>query len=227
MRRFLCVSCLIFSGLLDQTPCLGAPACTEPGKARWGIKSSVREHADVAEAKFVRLRDLLYLPDPPDVHKDDARYRETLIPAFENPLYIHEGEIITTKGWVHLVATEGNDCEYHIQVSDDPTVGDNCLIVEVPMDDAISIKSPVLREQANAVREFVRRRFTKGPEPSAGGIVMMHQAYVYITGQLFYADAHIGGQPQGKKGMKAATLWEIHPITAMSFAPLKKEHHAH
>jgi len=35
---------------------------------------------------------------------------------------------------------------------------------------------------------------------------------------MFYDDAHVGDQPRGKKGMKAATLWEMHPVTAIAFA---------
>jgi hypothetical protein len=54
------------------------------------------------------------------------------------------------------------------------------------------------------------------------GNVMKHEVYVFVTGQLFYDDAHVGDRPRGKKGMKAATLWEIHPIEAMSFAPPPK-----
>jgi hypothetical protein len=32
----------------------------------------------------------------------------------------------------------------------------------------------------------------------------------------------VGDQPRGKKGMKAATLWELHPVTAIAFAPQPK-----
>jgi len=40
---------------------------------------------------------------------------------------------------------------------------------------------------------------------------------------LFYDDAHTyekdGGTGRGKKGLKSKTLWELHPVTAMAFAP--------
>lgn len=48
---------------------------------------------------------------------------------------------------------------------------------------------------------------------------MMHPVFVRITGKLFYDDAHVGMAPRDKKGMKAATPWDLHPVTAISFAP--------
>jgi hypothetical protein len=45
---------------------------------------------------------------------------------------------------------------------------------------------------------------------------------VTVTGALFYDDAHVGDQPRGKKGMKASTLWELHPVTAIGFAAAAK-----
>ena len=39
-----------------------------------------------------------------------------------------------------------------------------------------------------------------------------------VAGQLFYDDAHVGDQPRGKRGMKAATLWELHPVTHIAFS---------
>jgi len=43
-----------------------------------------------------------------------------------------------------------------------------------------------------------------------------------MTGQLFFDDSHVGDAPRGKKGMKAATFWELHPVTAISFAPVPR-----
>lgn len=47
---------------------------------------------------------------------------------------------------------------------------------------------------------------------------MQRPPFVTVTGQLFYDDAHVGTEPRGKKGCKAESLWEIHPITAIVFA---------
>jgi len=33
-----------------------------------------------------------------------------------------------------------------------------------------------------------------------------------------HAIVHVGDPPRGKKGCKAATLWELHPVTEIHFA---------
>jgi hypothetical protein len=93
----------------------------------------------------------------------------------------------------------------------------SCVIVEVPKDDPAFVASALLREHAKTVREFIRSKLLKGQEPSPRGSVMQHPPFVEVTGQLFYDDAHVGDQPRGKKGCKAATLWELHPVTAITF----------
>jgi hypothetical protein len=193
--------------------------CTEPGKARWPIKSSVISIAALGNPQAVALTDLLALADAPGVTKNDANYQDRLIPAVANAAGLKEGDIVVVEGWLHLVAKEPNDCEYHIQISASQTDGDHCLIVEVPLEHVVSVPAAGLRSRVKAVRSFVRTKLLKGKEPGSGGNVMQHPPYVRVVGQLFFDDYHIGDQPRGKKGMKAATLWEIHPIVAMEFAP--------
>ena len=38
------------------------------------------------------------------------------------------------------------------------------------------------------------------------------------TAHRVYDDAHVGDQPRRKRGMKAATLWELHPVTHIAFS---------
>ena len=52
----------------------------------------------------------------------------------------------------------------------------------------------------------------------SGGNRLCSIPYVEMTGQLFYDDAPVGDSPRGKKGCKAATLWELHPVTELRFA---------
>lgn len=190
--------------------------CTAPGKERWPIKSSVTDLS--AQPLEVPLADLLALADATGVKHNDPRFQSARIPDAADGKALKEGQIVSTTGFLHLVATEGNDCEYHIQISESPTDGNHCLIVEIGRDDSTSIADPALRAKATAVREFVRTKLLNGKEPVGSGNVMQHQVFVRVTGQLFFDDAHVGDQPRGKRGMKAATLWEIHPITSLEFA---------
>ncbi len=46
---------------------------------------------------------------------------------------------------------------------------------------------------------------------------MSSPPFVHLRGQLFYDASHVGDPPRGKREMKAATIWEIHPVVAMWF----------
>jgi hypothetical protein len=49
---------------------------------------------------------------------------------------------------------------------------------------------------------------------------MAQRPFVRVTGQLFFDDSHAKRpEERGKKGMPAATAWEVHPIVALKFAP--------
>jgi hypothetical protein len=188
----------------------------KPGVERWPIKTSVPAGADLSLGKSVSYADLAKLDDPPGVQKNDHRYQSARIPMFTNALGVKEGDILTTTGWLHLVAGE-SDGDYHIQISDQQDSQASCVVVEVPKDDPAFVASALVREHAKTVREFIRSKLLKGQEPSPRGSVMQHPPFVEVTGQPFYDDAHVGDPPRGKKGCKAATLWELHPVTEISF----------
>lgn len=190
-------------------------ACHEPGHARWAVKSSVPTGADLSHPTHIALADLLTLGEPvPPVTKDDARYSKKRIPAFDNPLHLKEGDIVQTEGWLYLVATESNDCEYHIQIANDSLNGSPCTIVEVPKATAKSVPNAALRAKIKSVRNLVKANILNGKISK----VLTKAIYVRVTGQLFYDDYHIGDAPRGKHGMKAANLWELHPLVAFEFA---------
>ncbi len=190
----------------------------KPGIERWPIKTSLAEGADPAHAKSIAFADLIALGDVPGVKKDDPRYQDARIPAFSNSLNVKEGDIVTVRGWLHLIALE-TDGDYHIQISDSAASGDHCLIVEVPDPDPAFTATADLRPTFASIRDFLKAKTLANQDPSPRGSVMAHPPYVEVTGQLFYDDSHVGDPPRGKKGMLAATLWEVHPVVALKFAP--------
>lgn len=115
------------------------------------------------------------------------------------------------------MAFEANDDEYHIQLSGSKESGDNCLIVEVP--DSKNTDDEALKAKYEAVRTFIRERILHGRKPGSGGNIIGGRAYVSVTGQLFFDASHTHNQVRGKKGMRSNSLWEIHPIIDMKFAP--------
>jgi hypothetical protein len=169
------------------------------------------------------LADALNLQKLTDVKKNDTRYADTRIT--DQP--VKEDTLVTISGWLYLVAFESDDCDFHIQISpqprtsaDPPTMDDDCIIVEVPSGQfATSIA-----DQVEGVRQWVIDNLLNKTAPAIGAVhVMSHPVFVAVTGALFYDDAHVflpdGGTGRGKKGMQSKTLWELHPVTSIAFAP--------
>jgi hypothetical protein len=187
----------------------------KPGTERWPVKTSLAAGASTAQT--IPLSELLAMGDVDGVTKDDKRYQSERMPAQSGAKH-KEGDMLSTTGYLHLVAGE-TDGDYHIQISDSPDSGDHCLVVEVPNPDPEFEKDATLQPKFEAVRTFIKTKLLKGKDPSPTGSVMQHQVYVTVTGALFYDDSHVGDPPRGKKGMHAATLWELHPVTDIVFAP--------
>ena len=113
MGRFFLVLVLVVSAAGQQA--------TKHGVERWSIKTSVPA-GKTAKAKAVDLADMLALAEVKGVTKDDKRYQSARIPADAGEKF-PEGTLISTTGWLHLVAGE-TDGDYHIQISNSATSGD-------------------------------------------------------------------------------------------------------
>jgi len=199
-RHLLCVSLLLVLAVNTQAK------EQKPGVERWAIKTSIAKVVDSPTP--MDFDEVVALPDPPSAAHNNK--------DFQKVRYHGEGQIVSVRGYVYLVAGEP-DGDYHIQISKSPTSGDHCIVVEVPKDDPTYVQDPYVREKAGAVRQLIRDKLLNGREPSSSGFVMQHPPYMEFAGALFFDDAHVGDAPRGKKGMHAATLWEIHPIIGVRF----------
>jgi hypothetical protein len=189
----------------------------KPGKERWAVKTSVvttGKHRSLTYDKFLKLSQ----PEAPaGFDKDNDRFPGTS----GEP---SEGDIVTVHGWLQLVAYESGkgDEDYHIQISASQADGDNCIIVEAPNPDFIDDAG--LKQESSDIRLWVRTKLLHDPqkEPSSGGNKMVHPVYVTATGQLFFDASHKeSGDPgggRGKRGMNAGTVWELHPLTKLTFS---------
>ena len=199
-----------------------------PGVDRWEVKTNV---TSTAAPKRVKLGKLLALPL---LGKEfsDKNYPDKLIPAKVGGT-LHEGDMITTTGYLHLVALEKaagkKDGDYHIQLTLSPDWGDSCFIVEIPYAQFVGSS---IKDDCEATRAFIREKLTNNKEPKTSGSVMADPVYVRVTGQLFYDAIHANGMRnpdpakrsyRGKKGgqptpMHSYTAWELHPVTHIEFA---------
>jgi hypothetical protein len=210
------------AGTKSETPTskTAATGQCQVGHERWAIKTSLPAGVNLASSQPTALEKLLALPNPQGVSHNDSRYETERIPAFDNDLKAKEGDLLTTTGWLYLVATEA-DCDYHIQISDKartldspPAPDDNCLIVEAPKPDFVADAN--LSARVSQAREYIKAKLLRGSEPSTRGSVMQHAVCVQVTGQLFYDDAHVESNGQvelrGKREMHSRTPWELHPV---------------
>lgn len=180
---------------------------------RWQVKTTLAPDADPSRGTQVALADLIALGDAPGVAKSDRRFQTARIPEPIGRLRLREGQIVTTRGWLHLVAHPADD-DYHLQLTTSRENGNGCLIVEIP--DPQKIGDARLRPLADAARQWVRDHALGGDKPKKKGTALDTPIFVTVTGALFYDDAHVGEPPRGKRGMLAGTLWEIHPVTSIA-----------
>ena len=216
---------LACASLVLSVTAVAAPLpCLKPGIERWPVKTTLPTPA--AKAHTMSLADALKLQQLEDVKKNDARYATTRIGS----LPVKEDKLVSISGWLYLVAFESDDCDFHIQISprpltsaQRPTKEDNSMIVEVPSGQ-YATKIP---GQVEAVRQWVIDNLLAKTPPRINSVhVMRHPVYVKVTGALFYDDAHVyladGTTGRGKKGLQSKTLWELHPVTLIAFAPHPK-----
>jgi hypothetical protein len=182
---------------------------------RWQVKTSLAPDADPARATAVPLADLIALPEVPGVTEGDKRYQTERIAGPVGRSGLREGQMVTTRGWLHLVAHPADD-DYHLQLTASQASGDGALIVEIP--DPQKVGDARLRPLADAARRWVRDRALGGQKPKKKGTELAPPIFVTVTGALFYDDAHVGEPARGKLDQRAATLWEIHPVTAIDAA---------
>ncbi|MGA9671006.1 MAG: hypothetical protein WBQ94_17485 [Terracidiphilus sp.] len=197
--------------------------CLKPGTERWPIKTSIPTGARTIEMSLAEALSDSRLPPLVNVKANDPRYRASRIG--DQP--VKENILVTISGWLYLVAFETDDCDFHIQLSpqprtltNPPTADDNCIIVEVPSGEyATKISS-----QVEGVRDWVVLNLLHNNDPRIGSVhVMQNPVYVTVTGALFYDDDHVYKADhttgRGKKGMESKTLWEVHPVISIAFAP--------
>jgi hypothetical protein len=225
LRSVAFIFCITLLSFLAGAANSGAAPlpCVQPGKARWPVKISLPTAAHTTKMLLTDALSDGNLPPLKDVKTNDPRYRTSRI----NDQPVKENKLVTISGWLYLVAFEADDCDFHIQlspkphtISNPPTSDDNCIIVEVPSGEyATEISTKV-----EGVRDWVVLKLLHSTEPKIGSThVMKHPVYVTVTGALFYDDDHEykpdHSTGRGKKGMESKTLWEVHPVTSIAFAP--------
>src|SRR5258708_31713932 len=125
---------VVFSVVGSIRPDHGCP--TAGAHHRWGVKTSAVE----GPITNVSLQDLQRLSWPAPavcsqlhVSAYSARWTGS-VKSVSGP-ELHEGQLIRTTGWLHLINHDDLDDDYHIQLRANPnSCTQGCAIVEIPMD---------------------------------------------------------------------------------------------
>lgn len=209
--------------LLPLTLLIGADLKPGSLKARWPIKTSLPPHTDLTKpATLIPLADFLALA--PAADHMSTEFESALFPKAAGAKF-GDGDLVRTQGFVRLVAGE-DDGDFHIQISETNDTFDNCLVVEVPKDDAEFVKDAAIVPAIKSVRDFVTTQLKTG-DPTGRVVRIVGPAYVEVTGQLFFDAEHQAAMAKGVfrgksingKQLPSKTSWEIHPILKMAFAP--------
>jgi hypothetical protein len=202
-------------GLILCTRGAGAQAaCTRVGSERWTVKT-MAPHSRVVKHAFTAV-ELGAFPAPPNIDQPheknkDSRYTEALADG------LHEGDYVSVKGWVQLIKTAPDDCDYHIQITPDKAGTTGTIILEIPAPDPQHVTNATLRTQLQKTRDGIKRQLRLTKEPG-GGNHIDGRAYMEFRGALFFDGYHYPNCDGRGTGTKAVTCWEIHPVTKTAFA---------
>jgi hypothetical protein len=213
MRRPLLAFGLVFLASIA----LSAGPTLTPGKpaSRWAIKTSV-VNSKLAHPKKIDYGVLASMDALNLTAAEKKSFRDKRLP--NDMSGFHEGDIVRVTGYLQVVAQEA-DGDFHVQLTSKKTGATECIVVEIPNPDKAFVADEKLRGLVQTPRDFIVTRLLKSKQPGSGGNVMIHPPYVTVTGQLFYDGFH-QGEKRGTHHMTASSLWELHPVTKIAFAPL-------
>jgi hypothetical protein len=194
---------------LSAGPTPGSPL------SRWAIKTSVVS-SKLSHPKKIDYDTLASMEALNLTAAEKKAYRSKLLP--NDVSGFHEGDIVRVSGYLQVVGRE-DDGDYHLQLTSKKTGSTECIVVEIPNPDKDFVADEKLRTLVAVPREFLVTRTLKNKQPSTSGSRMIHPPYVTVTGQLFYDGFH-QGEKRGTHNMTASSLWELHPVTKIAFAPI-------
>lgn len=187
----------------------GCKKSGEASEAREAIKTSFPKDVDPMSPRALKFAEIVAMPAPADVTKNDPRYEKARIPAFANPLGLKEGDVVSVRGYLHRAAYMG-DGDYNLRLNDSPSSADGYMVIEIPDYDDVDDKH--VRGMIQMARGMVKAQLLSGSEPSKQGSTLQNAPYVEISGQLYFNDRSVGDPPRtDAQGTHRATNWEIHP----------------
>ncbi|MEP6622528.1 MAG: hypothetical protein ABJE47_24615 [bacterium] len=194
------------------TPPTVAAQCTKVGSERWDVKTSAPNGSRTRHA--FTAAELGALHEPPRIDEAGQKMLKTRYPD-KLSLGLHEGDMVTVRGWVQLIKTSPDDCDYHIQLTPTKDGTTGTIIVEIPKADADHVSDYALRGELNAEHATILTQLKLAKEP--GHVPIDGRAYMEFKGALFFDGPHYPYCDRRGEGTKAVTCWEVHPVVSTRF----------
>lgn len=207
-------ACVALTALLLFATARDAKAnCIKKGSERWLVKTSAPVHV-ASPAKRFTVQDFAKLPAP--VHMGDAG-QPMLATRYDYAMSsgLHEGDLIAVRGYVKLIKTSPDDCDYHIQINPTNTGTGGTVVVEIPKADALHVVDGQLRKLLLVEHDSILKQLKLTKEPGTNRI--KGPAYVEFIGALFYDGPHHKNCAGRGVDSPAVTCWEVHPVTLTHF----------
>lgn len=210
------ISMILALFLMEPGSGVAQTTCARVGSERWVVKTM----APIADDSVLRFdtAELVALPAPTDIQVPHDKMLDTRYPTDIAP-GLHEGSLVRVRGYVRRIKTSPDDCDYHIEITPAPDSNDGMVIVEVPAPDASHVSDAALRQQVGEVRNWLKQALHLSREPSSSGAAIGGRVYLEFSGALFFDGPHAPNCSARGSRPGAATCWEIHPVTAVGFAP--------
>lgn len=216
-------------GLLFVSPGTAQEKNLGPGTDRWPVKTSADLEQTPKSVTISKLKNLPTLFTDSESEASRKEHQDKVHDIVKGGL--QEGQILAVQhGYLQLIAREASpnkkhhdfeDGDYHIQIGETRDEREGCVIVEIP--DPDFVKDAALKAKVTQARADVLK-LLKLTSVSDSGNCISHPPKVTVVGQLFWDSAHSGSEPGGGRGKKqchrlAATLWEVHPVIAITAEP--------
>src|SRR2546425_1451171 len=150
------------AGLIILATVVGlTPRVANGAHERWKIKTTVSASM-LNHPKAINLSDLKQLRSFD--HLSTSEFDAKLIKDSPPGSNLHEGDVMRTTGWLHLIAWEhgsSGDGDFHMQLSTSRTDGRNCVIMEVPDPDAEDVPSS-LQPRFRTLRQTLEAKVLHG-----------------------------------------------------------------
>ena len=117
--------------------------------------------------KYVDLATVLAIKPPPGAKGHSREMDHARYPAAASAPGLVEGDIISTTGWIHLIAAEA-DGDYHIQIAGTDKSMARCFIVEAPRPAKKFVKDDRVLQATASVRQALLDKALGGNELKYG-----------------------------------------------------------